>query len=122
MLGENYCLPDDDETRTTRHQTTLETLPLDKVHLAQALTEFVESDFVHTMFLYFDIQEVTSYGTLRGVFESVDLNGWTITLRLNRSFDAKKGQLLDRLSKYLRARLGRRVQIHALHRDGRDIW
>jgi len=121
MLGEHP--PNDDLTRRTQ-TTTLETLPLDKVHLAQALTEFVESDFVRTMFVYFDVQEVTSYGTLRGVFESVEFNdnGRTITLRLNRSFDAKKAQLLDRLSKYLRARLDRRVQIHALHRDGRDIW
>jgi len=113
MLGET--IPD--ETRSG----TLETLPLDKVNLAQALTEFAQSDFVHTMFNYFNVQDVTSYGTWWAIFESVDLNGVTITLRLKAPFDAKRNELLERLSKYLRARLGR-VEIHAVHRDGRDIW
>ena len=45
-----------------------------------------------------------------------------LVLRLKRVFDERNTHLLERLALYLRAKIPQIKQVHALHRDGMDIY
>ena len=45
-----------------------------------------------------------------------------LVLQLKKAFNERNTALLDRLARYLRARIPEVRSIHALHRDGEDIF
>ena len=95
-------------------------LSLDNV--AQVLSEFVRSDYARQCFNHVNAQP-TDYGQIDGMFESVELLNTRLNIKLRQSFGERNNALLERISLYLRARIPRpRLEIHALHRDGMDIW
>ena len=100
-------------------------LPLDETNVAQALTEFAQSDYTSTMYNYFGARadQGRRYDHWRGVFDSAWLDGKTIGVELRTPFDEKKKALLERLAMYLRARFPQeRISILSVHRDGQDIY
>lgn len=56
------------------------------------------------------------------MFESVHVKDTTIMLTLKQAFLQQADSLLDRLSKYLRARIPEVKQVHWVHKDGRNIY
>lgn len=98
------------------------TLELDRDSVVMVLREFVQSDYAMQIFTYSNIQSVTDYGEIRGMFEYVRVDNTTIEVKMKKAFDDRNTALLDRLSKYLRARIPSIAEIHAVHRDGLDIY
>jgi hypothetical protein len=109
-------------TETQEQQAqALQPLPVDVASVSQVLTEFVESRYAWDTFNYANIQCVTDYGTLEGMFQRVQVKeDGTIVLKMKPAFSSMEG-LLDRVTTYLRARMPQVAQVHAVHRDGFDI-
>jgi hypothetical protein len=102
---------------------TLEALQLDRDSVALVLTEFVRSDYARQTCNNCNVMDVMDYGQIDGMFESVRLVNTKIEVKLKRTFGERNEALLDRLAMYLRARIPQpRLQIHAMHRDGEDIY
>mmetsp|Transcript_19101 Transcript_19101/g.38492 ORF Transcript_19101/g.38492 Transcript_19101/m.38492 type:complete len:180 (-) Transcript_19101:538-1077(-) len=100
-------------------------LPLDESNVAQALTEFAQSDYTSIMYNFFGSRadQGRRYDHWRGIFDSAWLDGRTIGVELRPPFDEKKKALLERLAMYLRARFPQeRISILSVHRDGQDIY
>lgn len=97
-------------------------LGLDRDSVALVLSEFVQSDYAMQVFKHAGVQSVTDYGTIPGMFEMVQLIDAKVELKLKRSFEGSSLTLLDRCSKYMRARIPELREIHSVTRDGRDIW
>ena len=85
------------------------------------LTEFVESTYARAVFSNSarSVDE-TDRATIRGMFAEVQLRDGTLELTMRPAFENVEG-LLDRLSKYLRARIPQIKEIHQMLRDGRNI-
>lgn len=56
------------------------------------------------------------------MFESVRLVNAKLVLKLKPVMDERNTNVLDRLSRYIRVRIPQIAEIHALHRDGMDIY
>jgi len=111
-----------DVTAQEAQAQALQPLPLNVDSVAQVLTEFVRSRYAWETFNYANLQCVTDYGTLEGMFHTVQVKeGGTIVLKMQPAFSSMEG-LLDRVTTYLRARIPQIVQVHAVHRDGFDIY
>lgn len=97
-------------------------LPLNVPSVAQVLTDFVQSTYARQVFNFVATQSATEYGTIEGMFESVKVNeGGTIVIKLKPAFSNVEG-LLDRITRYLRARIPQIAAINVMHRDGMDIF
>lgn len=97
-------------------------LQLDRDSVAQVLTTFVQSDYATQVFNHAGVQSVTDYGTIPGMFETVRLIDAKVELKLKRAFEGSSLALLDRCSRYMRARIPDLREIHSVTRDGLDIW
>ena len=114
-------------TPHARHQSPTpsilpEPLQLDRENLIEVLYEFVRSDYAKQKCNHFNIQPVTDWGQIGGMFVMVKISGCNINLRLKGAFNERNEALLDRLARYLRARIPEIVELHAVHREGRDIY
>ena len=89
--------------------------------VALVLTEFVRSDYARQCFNHCNAQP-TDYGQLEGMFQMVRLADKKLVVKLRRAFDERNDALLDRLTRYLRARIPEIGEIHAIHREGQDIY
>ena len=83
------------------------------------LTEFVESSYAKAVMSNGRIDE-NDRGTVRGMFAEVRLSDGTLELTMGPAMENIEG-LLDRLSRYLRARIPQIKEIHQMLRDGRNI-
>ena len=85
------------------------------------LTEFAESTYARAVFSNSarSVDEVDR-ATVRGMFAEVQLRDGTLELTMKSAFENVEG-LLDRLAKYLRARIPQVREIHQMLRDGRNI-
>jgi hypothetical protein len=100
----------------------LQPLPLNVESVTEVLTDFVRSRYAWETFNYASVQCVTDYGTLEGMFQNVQIKeGGKIVITMKPVFSSMEG-LLDRMTTYLRARIPQIVAIHAMHRDGFDIY
>ena len=97
-------------------------LGLDRDSVALVLSEFVQSDYATQVFNHAGVQSVTDYGTIPGMFETVRLIDAKVELKLKRAFEGSSLTLLDRCSRYMRARIPELREIHSVTRDGVDIW
>ena len=70
----------------------LETLHLDRQNVATVFGEFVQSDFARSLFISSDIMCVTDYGEIHGMFESVQLVGTNLELKLKQ---VRSSRLVD---------------------------
>lgn len=113
------------ETWTTQELKLTPLTQLDTQSVARVVQEFVNSDYCVRLCNYRNM-EPTDFGQIRGMFELVRLDGNRVTVRLKRVLNERNEALLDRLAVYLRARIrpaaGQRVEVHAVHRDGLDIY
>ena len=99
-----------------------EALELERENVALVLTEFVRSDYARQVCNHHNLSP-TDFGQLSGMFEYVKLAGRsTIELKLKKIIDETNEGVLDRVTKYLRERIPSIVEIHAIHRDGRNIY
>ena len=129
----------------------LDALPLDVPSLTLVLEEFVESDYARQVCSCCNLQP-TDYGCIGGMcadrrehahttrtprahqanttctpcaprarFESVRLTDAKVVVKMKPTLNQVEG-LKDRLAKYLRARMPEVVEIHAVLRDGVDIY
>lgn len=96
-------------------------LPLDAESVDHVLLEFVRSDFCKQLFDYRSIQP-TDYGCIHGMFESVKLVDSVLMVKLKPAFGETNASLLDRMVRYLRARVSGVREVHVMHRDGRTIY
>jgi len=95
----------------------------DAASVAEVLSEFAASSYARKMCGYCQVPP-TDYGRIGGMLEYVRIEGGgrRIVLSLRRAFDEKGGAVLDRISRYLRARIPSIAEIHAVHGTGRDIY
>ena len=77
---------------------------LDGDSITLALEEFVQSDWARQACNYCNVGP-TDHGKLWGMFETVRVQDTTLVVKLKRAFEQRSNQLLDRLTKHLRARL-----------------
>lgn len=98
----------------------LDALPLDVPSLTLVLEEFVESDYASQVCSCCNLQP-TDYGAISGMFESVRLTDAKVVVKLKPTLNQVEG-LKDRLATYIRARMPEIVEIHAVLRDGVDIY
>ena len=96
-------------------------MPLDRESVALVLTAFVRSEYARQVCNFRNV-EPTEHGRIDGMFETVQLGDAKLVLRLKRVFDERNVHLLERLALYMRAKIPQIKQIHALHRDGMDIY
>ena len=94
---------------------------MNKDSVVLVLSEFVRSDYARTTCNYCNVQP-TDYGQIGGMFECVVVADHKIEVKMQQAFSDAKSHLLDRLSMYFRARICNFSEMHALHRDGRDIY
>ena len=87
--------------------------------VAVVLNEFVRSDYARQIFSYMRAPG-TDYGQIRAMFESVRLTRGTLEIIMREQYNNHEG-LLDRLPKYLRARIPQLKGVHQILRDGRAI-
>ena len=100
----------------------LEPLPFDEEGVTQALAEFVNSEYALTVFRFRQCSP-TDFGEVFGMFYSVELVGESkILLRLKQVFDERNTDLLERVARYLRARIPDVKQVTGVHRDGTDMY
>lgn len=97
-------------------------LQLDRDSVALVLSEFVQSNYAMQLFSNAGVQSVTDYGTIPGMFETVRLIDTKVELKLKGSFEGSSLTLMDRCSRYMRARIPEVREIHLLSRDGLGIW
>ena len=103
-------------------QAASEALEMDRQNVAIVLTDFVRSDYAKTVCNHHNLSP-TDFGQLSGMFEYVKLaSSSTLELKLKRAIDETNEGVLDRVSKYLKERIPAIVEIHAVHRDGRNIY
>ena len=98
-----------------------ETLPVEPENVGLVLTEFVQSDFCRKVCNHHNIQP-TDYGQIYGIFESVYLHESSVILKLKRVFGDRNDGILDRVTRYLRARLPDLKAVQVEHRDGANIY
>jgi hypothetical protein len=96
-------------------------LELDVDSVTLVLMEFVRSDYAYQKFDLHRVQG-TDYGEIFGMFDSMRLDAARLVVRLKPVFDERNTALLDRLAMYLCARIPQLVELHAIHRDGLDIY
>ena len=119
-------------------------LQLSRNSVAQVMSEFVGSNFCKTTCNVHNLPP-SEFGNIDLMFEEVKVSGEDllrparrgsrhaghthapsvprVEVRLKRVFDERNEALLDRLSKYLRARIPQpHLEFYALHRDGRDVF
>ena len=96
-------------------------LPLDVESVGLVLSAFVRSEYARQVCNVRNL-EPTEHGRVDGMFEKVQLGEAKLVLRLKRVFDERNTHLLERLALYLRAKIPQIKQVHALHRDGMDIY
>ena len=99
----------------------LQPLPLDVDGVTQVLTEFVRSEYVTQVCNHYNL-EPTDYGQISGIFESVRLDDATLSVKLKRAVGETNEALLERLSKYLRARIAPPISMNVVTRDGVVIY
>ena len=87
--------------------------------VALVLSEFVGSDYARAVFNNVRAPG-TDYGRIGGMFESVRLRNGTLELTLRQTYNNIEG-LLDRLTKYLRARIPDLRAVHQVLADGYNI-
>ena len=97
------------------------TLELNVDNVALVLSEFVRSDYARSVFNNARV-DGTDYGRIGGMFESVRLANTTLVVKLKRVFEERNTALLERVSRYLRARIPTLKGFHAVHREGVDIF
>jgi hypothetical protein len=115
--------------RNTLHNGQLEAgptaqdgpLPFDVESVGLVLSAFVRSEYARQVCNVRNL-EPTEHGRVDGMFEKVQLGEAKLVLRLKRVFDERNTHLLERLALYLRAKIPQIKQVHALHRDGMDIY
>jgi hypothetical protein len=115
--------------RNTLHNGQLEArptaqdgpLPFDVESVGLVLSAFVRSEYARQVCNVRNL-EPTEHGRVDGMFEKVQLGEAKLVLRLKRVFGERNTHLLERLALYLRAKIPQIKQVHALHRDGMDIY
>lgn len=80
-------------------------LPTDTSNLDALFAEFCQSDFARTMCTYCNLNP-TDYGKVSGMFESIELVGTQLRVKLRRPFEQRTEKILDRLAKHLRGQTG----------------
>ena len=94
-------------------------IPPPSSSVAQVLSEFVGSDYARQVFNNMRAPG-TDYGQIRGMFEAVRLRDGTLELTMRQQYNNIEG-LLDRLAKYLRARIPQLKSINHMLADGMNI-
>ena len=117
-------LPLDDDFWWTRPNMAGEVsemgwMPPASSSIGLVLTDFVESTYAKAVFNNARV-DGTDRATVRGMFSEVRLRDGTLELTMKPAFENIEG-LLDRLSKYLRAKVPQIKEIHQMLRDGRNI-
>ena len=87
--------------------------------VALVLSEFVGSDYARAVFNNVRAPG-TDYGRIGGMFQSVRLRNGTVELTLRQDYNNIEG-LLDRLTKYFRARIPHLQGVHQVLADGVNI-
>ena len=100
---------------------SLETLPLNRDSVVLVVSQFVQSDYCRACCNRLNV-DGTDYGQIEGMFEYVQIAEPKLVLKVKRTFGERNTALLDRLTRYLRARIPAIKEIHAMHREGRDIY
>jgi len=77
---------------------------LDSGDVAQVLQEFVQSDYAIQVCNYCNVNPA-GYGQLDVMFDSVQLEGTTLKVKLQYQFEQRAEKLMDRLAKHLRERM-----------------
>ena len=93
--------------------------PSTSSNVGVVLTEFVQSDYARQVFNFRRVPG-TDYGTIRGMFQSVQLVSTRLELKTSMQCQNVEG-LFERLAMYLRARIPDITEIHEMHKDGMNI-
>ena len=97
-----------------------EQLQLDTESVVLVLTEFLQSVYARQVFNFCQAQP-TDIGTIEGMFEKIHLGPSRVQFKLKQAYTNVEG-LKERLAMYLRARIPAIAEVHAVQRDGLDIY
>ena len=97
-------------------------LQMGRESVTLVLNEFVKSDYARQVCNHRNV-EPTDYGEIAGMFETVRLvDSSRVKVKLKRIFEERNEALLDRVSRYIKVRIPQIKEIHAVHRDGVDVY